>query len=82
MYELITGSELNDLKLVKWIYLTKDEAIKELLYKVKDYNDIAKEINHTTGYEYHSLLKKVEPREGENVRYENEIDYMFVKRRS
>lgn len=82
MYELTTGSELNDLKLVKWIYITKDEAIKELLYKVKEYNDISKEINDTTGYEYHSLLKKVEPREGEDIRYENEIDYMFVKQRS
>ena len=82
MYELTTGSELNDLKLVKWIYITKDEAIKELLYNVKEYNDIAKEINDTTGYEYHSLLKKVEPRSGEEIRYENEIDYMYIKIRS
>jgi flagellar capping protein FliD len=78
-YRLIIGSEFKDVVQSHLDFKSRDEAIKELLYKVEEYNRVVKDINETTGYEYHSLLKKVEPKEGEEVRYENEIDYFYIK---
>lgn len=73
-YIILINNQIESLPLVH------SEAVKELMYRIKEYNDVIKEINDTVNYQYRKPLERCNNQNNEVLRYESEIDIFTIEK--
>ncbi len=79
IYNVIAGSFVRKTNIIHEVYSDKDEAIKDLLYRVHQYNEIVTDINENTKNDYRELMIKTDNKKNEILRYESDVDYVAIR---